>query len=61
MYSFEINELLISKHYCIDSDTYNYICKSDQIEKIKYEPFGDYYEIWTNDNYYWKIKVFKGE
>lgn len=61
MYSWEINQFLEHRNYNIDSEDYLKICNSsNQISKIKYEPFGDYFEIWTNDNYYWKFSVYKG-
>ena len=63
MYSWEITQFFEQRNYKIDSEDYLKICNSsNQISKIKYEPFGDYFEIWTGDGYYWKIKVFrKGE
>ena len=60
MYSWEINKFFEQRNYNIDSENYLKICNSsNQIYKIKYEPFGDYFEIWTNDNYYWKITVYE--
>ena len=63
MYSWEITQFFEQRNYKIDSEDYLKICNSsNQISKIKYEPFGDYFEIWTGDGYYWQIKVFrKGE
>ena len=57
MYPREIDKILDSNNYTIKSDVYNEICKSSQISRVKYEPFGDYFEIWTKDNYCWKFTV----
>lgn len=62
MYSYEINKTLESQNYNIDSETYMDICNtSPQISRVKYEPYDNKYEIWTNDNYYWKINVYRKE
>lgn len=63
MYSCEIDSIIKQNNYIIYSDIYINICStSPQINHIKYEPFGNYFEVWTSDGYYWKIKVFiKGE
>lgn len=57
MYSWEISQKLQSQNYIVSSGDYIKICKSSQISRVKYEPWGDYFEIWTNDGCYWKIKV----
>lgn len=59
MYSWEIHAELERNNYIISVEIYNEICKSPQVQKIKYEPFGDYYELYTNDEYYWKFRVIK--
>lgn len=63
MYSYEIVHLLESQNYKIDSDTYTSICHtSPQITRVKYNAYGNYFEIWTDDNNYWKFNVYlKGE
>lgn len=62
MYSFEINQTLESQNYNIDSETYLDICNtSPQISQVKYDTYDNKYEIWTNDNYYWKINVYRKE
>ena len=62
MYSCEINQFFEQRNYNIDSEDYIKICNSsNQISKIKYEPFGNYFEIWTNDNYYCRITVYRKE
>nr|DAH62594.1 MAG TPA: hypothetical protein [Caudoviricetes sp.] len=38
--------------------TYNKICEnSSQIIEIKYSSYENYFEIWTNDGYYWRLRV----
>lgn len=60
MYSCEINQTLESQNYNIDSETYINICNtSPQISRVKYDPYDNKYEIWTDDNFYWKINVYR--
>lgn len=60
MFSYEIQNILESRRYNIDSETYSDICStSPQISRVKYDPYGNYFEIWTKDNFYWKIDVYK--
>ena len=61
MYSHEIQSKLESCSYNINSDDYLEICNSSQISRVKYEPYGNYFEIWTRDNYYWKFNVYRKE
>ena len=58
MYSYEIDQVIKSQNYNMDSKTYLHICKSSsQIVHVKYEPFENNFNIWTNDNYHWTFKV----
>lgn len=57
MYSYEINELLKRSNFQISSDVYWQICKSPQVCRVKYNPYGDYVELWTSDGNYWKFTV----
>lgn len=58
MYSHEIEEKLKSENYYIDSDTYSNICyTSPQISRVKYDPFQNNFDIWTNDKYHWTFRV----
>lgn len=60
MYSYEIDKTLKSHNYNIDSETYIDMCStSTQISRVKYDPYDNKYEIWTNDNYYWKFNVYR--
>lgn len=60
MYSCEIDKTLKSHNYNIDSETYIDMCStSTQISRVKYDPYDNKYEIWTNDNYYWKFNVYR--
>lgn len=59
MYSYEIDNLLKSKNYTIDSDTYTNICKSSpQVKRVKYEPVHNSFEIRTDDGFHWKFVVY---
>lgn len=58
MYSYEIDQLLKNKAYIINANDYVKICKtSPQIDKIKYESFGNYFYIRTKDGYSWNFSV----
>lgn len=60
MYSNEIDTLLKKRNFIIDSKTYLYICMtSNQLHNIKYSPYGNYFEVWSEDNFYWKFTVYK--
>lgn len=60
MYSYEIDQILKSQNYNIDSNTYMNICStSPQISRVKYDPYENKYKIWTDDNYYWKFSIYK--
>lgn len=62
MYSYEIDKILESQNYNIDSESYINICNtSPQISRVKYDPYDNKYEIWTSDNYSWKINVYRKE
>jgi len=61
MYSREIDDLIKIKKYILESKEYDMICHtSPQINHIKYEeePSGYNYNIYTNDGYKWKVKVY---
>lgn len=60
MYSWEIDSVMKQSNYTISSDAYINICStSPQIIRIHYEAFGDYFEIYTEDNYHWKFRIVK--
>lgn len=62
MYSYEIDQTLESQNYNIDSETYIDICDtSPQISRVKYDSYDNKYDIWTNDNFYWKFNVYRKE
>ena len=45
-------------NYIISADTYINVCStSPQIIRTHYDAFGDYFEIYTDDRYYWKFRV----
>lgn len=60
MYSHEVEQLLKIRNYLITYKEFIQITKSSpQINHIKYNPFEDNIEMWTTDNYYFKLKVKK--
>ena len=59
MYSWEIDSIMKQNDYIISANTYTNISTSPQIIRIHYDAFGDYFEIYTKDNYYWRFKVVK--
>lgn len=62
MYSYEIDKIMRESNYNIDSNTYINICRtSPQINGIKYIPFENKIEMWTEDNKYWKFNVYLKE
>ena len=59
MYSHEIRNILKNNNYIIDSETYiNIIQTSPQINHIKYSPYSDSFEMWSDSGEYWNYKVF---
>lgn len=59
MYGYEIDNIMQSKNYRIDSGTYfNIFSASPQVKNVKYSPYGDYFEAWNNDKY-WKFSVYR--
>ena len=60
MFSWEIDKILKENNFAINAETYiQIISTSSQINHIKYQAFGDYFELWTDDRYEWKFKVFR--
>jgi hypothetical protein len=60
LYSYEIAQLLESKGYNIDSETYiDMMNSSPQINHITYKPFDDCFDMWSVDGEYWNYKVYK--
>ena len=60
MFSWEIDKILKENNFEINAETYiQIVYTSPQINHIKYQSFGDYFEIWTDDRYCWKFKVFR--
>lgn len=59
MYSYEIKQLLELRNYLISNIEYlNIIDTSPQINRVRYNPYLDDFETWTDDNYYFKYKVY---
>ena len=62
MYSWEIDSVMKQNNYIISADTYIDICStSSQIIRTHYEAFGDYFEIYTEDRYYWRFRIERKE
>lgn len=60
MYSYEIADIMQRHNNNINADTYIHIIQtSPQINHIIYKPFGNYFEMWSNDGYYWKFTIYK--
>lgn len=60
MYSWEIQNFLESRHYYLTVAEYVNeinVKKCPQIARIKYNPFDATFEVFTNDNYYWKFRL----
>lgn len=58
MYSYEINNLIEYRNYLLKVEEYlNILGTSPQISRVKYDPYSDSFEIWTNDNCYWKFRL----
>lgn len=61
MYDYEIDNIMQSKNYRIDSETYfNIFSASPQVKNVKYSPYSDYFEAWSKDRY-WKFSVYRKE
>ena len=60
MFSWEIDKIFNENNFAINAETYiQIISTSPQINHIKYQAFGDYIEIWTDDRCEWKFRVFR--
>lgn len=60
MFSWEINRIMESNNYNIDSETYLHIINtSPQIRYVGYKPFGNYFEITDDQDNYWKFTVYR--
>ncbi len=59
MYSYEIEKLLKLRNYLVSVQEYFEICKSPQIDHIKYE--NDTFFLWSNDGHIFRLKIKKGD
>ena len=58
MYSWEIQQLMEYKNYLLTCKEYiDMVFGSSQINRVRYNPYSNDYEIWTNDDYYVRFKV----
>ena len=59
MYSYEIEKYLKERNYYLKINELIFITNTKvhpQIDHIKYNAFGDYFEMWTKDGYYFKFE-----
>ena len=62
MYSWEINQIMESTNFNLDSETYLHILSSSpQIRSVSYKPYGNYFEIVDDEHNCWKFNVYKKE
>ena len=62
MYSWEIKKLLELRNYLLDVKEYFNICDtSPQIKEVSYDPYKNTFNIKTNDEYDFKLKVKRKE
>lgn len=59
MYSYEIDEMMKKTNYLLSRSDYLNLSPttSEQIARIKYDPFKDTFDIWTYDGYHWEFRV----
>ena len=58
MYSSEIDKIIEQSNHNINSRLYQDICAtSPQISRVKYEPYGDFFDMWTKDGFHWNFRV----
>ena len=56
----EIDNIMEQSNYNISSDTYlNIIQTTPQIDHIIFKPYGNYFEMWSDDGRYWKFSVYE--
>lgn len=62
MYSWEINQIMESSNFNIDSETYlTILITSPQIRYVGYKSFGNYFEIVDDEQNCWKFNVYRKE
>ena len=62
MYSHEIQATMEQHEWALPSKVYlNILYTSPQIRRTKFSPYGEYFEMWTDDNYYWRFYVYLEE
>ena len=58
MYDWEITKILQQNQNNIDSEIYLHITStSPQINHIKYDPYGNFFEMWSENGTYFKFTV----
>lgn len=62
MFSWEINKLLLKRHYLLSYEDYKTvtdIVQNPQINNIKYNPYDDNFSLSTIDGFLWTFKVIR--
>lgn len=58
MYDWEIQNFLAERNHRLESKEYIYLCDTcPQINHVKYNPYGNYFEVWTDSSYF-KFEVY---
>lgn len=59
MYDWELDDYLVSKNNIISNKEYKYICETcPQIDHVKYNAYGNYFEVWTKDGNHFMFQVY---
>ena len=59
MYDWELDSYLVSKNNIISNNEYKYICETcPQIDHVKYNAYGNYFEVWTKDGNHFMFQVY---
>lgn len=58
MYDWELHNYLRERNYDLNHNEYLYVCNDcPQLIYIKYNPYEDCFESWSNNNEYFRFKV----
>jgi hypothetical protein len=62
MYDYEIDNIVNQYNYNLPSKVFTAICNnSSQIVHVKYDPGTNLFDIWTNTDRHWTLRVFNDE
>jgi len=58
MYSNEIQALLDRNNHTISPEVYrDIVISSSQIDHVRYDPYQEFFQAWTDDGYSWEFRV----